>query len=157
MAKIHLHVLAAFFILAGAAAAVEFDVEGRVYCDNCRAGFVTNVTEYIEGATVRVECIHFLNQKVEHSVEAVTTAGGFFRVAIPNDHEEEICYVKLVKSSRADCVEIVPNRDQARILLTENSGQTNNVRYANALGFLKDEALPGCAELLKAYALDEEY
>jgi hypothetical protein len=30
-------------------AATEFTVEGRVYCDTCRAGFETNVTEYMSG------------------------------------------------------------------------------------------------------------
>jgi hypothetical protein len=33
-------------------AAPEFTVEGRVYCDTCRAGFETNVTEYMSGINV---------------------------------------------------------------------------------------------------------
>uniref|UniRef100_A0A804RJ25 Pollen-specific protein C13 n=1 Tax=Zea mays TaxID=4577 RepID=A0A804RJ25_MAIZE len=28
----------------------DYVIQGRVYCDTCRAGFVTNVTEYIAGA-----------------------------------------------------------------------------------------------------------
>jgi hypothetical protein len=27
----------------------DYVVQGRVYCDTCRAGFETNVTEYIKG------------------------------------------------------------------------------------------------------------
>ncbi|KAI0510170.1 hypothetical protein KFK09_010770 [Dendrobium nobile] len=161
MAKIQLLplVVAAFCLLAGVTIAtdVHFQVEGRVYCDNCRAGFVTNITEYIEGATVALECKHFESDAVEHSIEAVSGAGGYYTISVPNDHEEEVCYVKLLKSPRADCAEFVENRDQARILLTENSGQANNLRYANSLGFLKDEALPVCAELLKAYSLDDDF
>ncbi|KAK8946834.1 Pollen-specific protein C13 [Platanthera zijinensis] len=155
-----LPIFAAVCLLAGAAIAadVEFQVEGRVYCDNCRAGFITNITEYIEGATVRLQCTHFPDDKVEHSVEAVTGAGGYYTIVVPNDHEEEVCYVQLVKSPRADCGEIGDvEGEKARILLTENSGQADHRRYANSLGFLKDTALPVCPELLKAYALDEEY
>ncbi|XP_020599375.1 pollen-specific protein C13-like, partial [Phalaenopsis equestris] len=108
-------------------------------------------------ATVRLECKHFQNDAVEHSIEAVSGADGYYTFIVPNDHEEEICYVKLIKSPRADCAEFVENREQARILLTENSGQANNLRYANALGFLKDVALPVCPELLKAYETDDDF
>nr|ANC95021.1 C13L [Phalaenopsis aphrodite subsp. formosana] len=160
MAKLQLFpIFAAFCLFVGVAVAtdVHFEVQGRVYCDNCRAGFVTNITEYIEGAVVRLECKHFQNDAVEHSIEAVSGADGYYTFIVPNDHEEEICYVKLIKSPRADCAEFVENREQARILLTENSGQANNLRYANALGFLKDVALPVCPELLKAYEADDDF
>lgn len=41
-------------ILLCAAAAVatnapDYLIQGRVYCDTCRAGFETNVTEYMKG------------------------------------------------------------------------------------------------------------
>lgn len=42
----------AIFALAGTAVAndlPDYIVQGRVYCDTCRAGFETNVTEYIKG------------------------------------------------------------------------------------------------------------
>jgi len=29
--------------------APDYVIQGRVYCDTCRAGFETNVTEYIKG------------------------------------------------------------------------------------------------------------
>ncbi|PKA48624.1 Pollen-specific protein C13 [Apostasia shenzhenica] len=162
MAKLQyfLPALAAFCLLAAGIAAgakdVEFHVQGRVYCDNCRAGFETNITEYLPGATVRLECQSFFNDTVAHLMEGVTDADGYFRLAVPSDHEEEICYVKLIESPRADCAEVKENRERARVLLTENSGQSNSVRYANNLGFLKEQPLPVCAELLKIYKLDDE-
>jgi hypothetical protein len=41
----------AFFAIATAVAAERpsFTVEGRVYCDTCRAGFETSVTTYLAG------------------------------------------------------------------------------------------------------------
>lgn len=48
-----LPLLAALFCaLAGAALAgsvPKFTIEGRVYCDVCRAGFVTSASQYIQG------------------------------------------------------------------------------------------------------------
>lgn len=59
MAKVY-----SFFLFAAAAAcflstlaisnaAPDFIIQGRVYCDTCRAGFETNVTKYIEGTPLR--------------------------------------------------------------------------------------------------------
>lgn len=54
--------VSSFFFFAAAAAALcflstlaichespNFIIQGRVYCDNCRAGFETTLTKYIEG------------------------------------------------------------------------------------------------------------
>jgi hypothetical protein len=37
-----------FYVVAGTAAP-DYLVQGRVYCDTCRAGFETNATEYMKG------------------------------------------------------------------------------------------------------------
>lgn len=53
MAKLLLLAFMALFCTFASVALVnavpDFVVEGRVYCDTCRAGFETNVTEYIAG------------------------------------------------------------------------------------------------------------
>lgn len=65
MAKVY-----SFFLFAAAAcflstlaitnAVPDFIIQGRVYCDTCRAGFETNVTKYIEGTPLRkIECFFF--------------------------------------------------------------------------------------------------
>jgi hypothetical protein len=43
-----------FYVVVAVAAtdAPDFVIQGRVYCDTCRAGFQTNVTEYIKGITM---------------------------------------------------------------------------------------------------------
>jgi hypothetical protein len=42
-----------FYVVADTAVATnapDYLVQGRVYCDTCRAGFETNVTEYMKGS-----------------------------------------------------------------------------------------------------------
>ncbi|KAG2623813.1 hypothetical protein PVAP13_3KG081516 [Panicum virgatum] len=82
--------LVALLLAATAVAAVAvagagkpgFVVTGRVYCDNCRAGFETNVSHNIQGATVSMECRHFETQKLHDKAEATTDAGGWYRMDI---------------------------------------------------------------------------
>ncbi|CAA7391994.1 unnamed protein product [Spirodela intermedia] len=136
----------ALFAVAAAAAAdsPSFVVEGRVFCDTCRAGFETTATEYLAGA------------KLVHTVEGTTDATGTYHLKVADDHEDELCEVVLVESPHADCSEIKTGRDRARILLTHNSGLATNVRLANSLGFLKEEPLPSCGVLLAQYQLGDD-
>jgi hypothetical protein len=42
-----------FYVVADTAVATnapDYLVQGRVYCDTCRTGFETNVTEYMKGS-----------------------------------------------------------------------------------------------------------
>uniref|UniRef100_A0A804MGZ1 Pollen-specific protein C13 n=1 Tax=Zea mays TaxID=4577 RepID=A0A804MGZ1_MAIZE len=132
-------VILSVLFCAAAGTAVDNDlpdyvIQGRVYCDTCRAGFVTNVTEYIAGAKVRLECKHFGTGKLERS----------------------ICEVVLVESPRKDCDQVQADRDRAGVLLTRNVGISDNLRPANPLGYLKDVPLPICASLLKQLDSDDD-
>ncbi|KAG0447755.1 hypothetical protein HPP92_028191 [Vanilla planifolia] len=89
--------------------------------------------------------------KVEHSNDGVTDSTGTYKIAVVDDHEEEICEVVLVESPFADCKEIKFGRDRGQVLLSSDAGISNSVRHANSLGFLRDEPLPGCEKLLKEY------
>ncbi|CAA7391996.1 unnamed protein product [Spirodela intermedia] len=148
----------ALFAVAAAAAAdsPSFVVEGRVFCDTCRAGFETTATEYLAGAKVRLECKHEESEELVHTVEGTTDATGTYHLKVADDHEDELCEVVLVESPHADCSEIKTGRDRARILLTHNSGLATNVRLANSLGFLKEEPLPSCGVLLAQYQLGDD-
>ncbi|CAN6358105.1 unnamed protein product [Urochloa humidicola] len=131
-----------------------FVVTGRVYCDNCRAGFETNVSHNIAGATVQMECRHFETQQLHDKAEATTDAGGWYKMDIGDDHQEEICEVVLLKSPEADCAEVERFRDRARVPLTRNNGiDLKSVIYANPIAFFRKEPLPNCGEILRAYAL----
>ncbi|KMZ57126.1 Pollen Ole e 1 allergen and extensin family protein [Zostera marina] len=131
-----------------------FIVEGRVYCDNCRAGFETTISEYLSGARVKLDCQNETTHKVIQTIEAVTDSKGSYHIEISHDHEDETCEVSLVSSPKPDCSEIKSSRNSARVVLTENSGMASDTRNANSLGFLKKEPLKICKKLLKWYDLE---
>ncbi|CAN6166155.1 unnamed protein product [Urochloa humidicola] len=144
---------------AGVVAAVrqdDFFVEGSVYCDTCRAGFETNVTVPIAGARVRLECRHYMSASgaVERSAEGTTDAAGKYRVElVDNRGAEEVCAVALVSSPMPGCAEKEAGRDRAQVELLRDAGLATTVRRANPLGFLRDQPLPNCGQILAAYAL----
>ncbi|KAF3321865.1 pollen-specific protein C13-like protein [Carex littledalei] len=148
--------------------AMEISVEGRVYCDTCRAGFVTNVTEYIPGAKVRLECIHYKggdsqvenqvdSDEIEFTIDGVTDNTGKYYFKAQDGHEKDTCYVVLVESPRPDCKEIIPGRDRARFLLSSDAGMPGNKRFPNDLGYLKDKPLDICGSIMKQYNTEEDY
>ncbi|KAG9454324.1 hypothetical protein H6P81_007228 [Aristolochia fimbriata] len=129
------------------------DVEGKVFCDTCRVGFVTRISEYIEGAEVKIECHNRTTGILTASVEGHTDKTGSYFIQVKGDHQEDICEVELLKSPRADCNQLDNERSRARILLTKNNGIVSDIRHANPLGFLKKEALPQCSIVLKELGL----
>ncbi|KAL5229920.1 hypothetical protein ABZP36_028696 [Zizania latifolia] len=152
---------AALLLLVAAGARAEgpvgFVVTGRVYCDNCRAGFETNVSHSIAGATVQMECRHFETQQLHLKAEATTDKWGWYKMEIGQDHQEEICEVALLKSPEPDCAEIERFRDRSRVPLTRNNGiKQGGVRFANPIAFFRKEPLPTCGTLLRAYDLYDD-
>jgi len=128
-----------------------FFVEGKVYCDTCRVEFETKLSEPIKGATVNLECRNrTVDGSITYSQETVTDESGKYSFPVEGDHEEEICEVRVIKSPRADCNEYMEAWKKARVVLTKKDGVLQPLRFANSLGFLKKEAVPGCAEVLKA-------
>ncbi|CAN6234857.1 unnamed protein product [Urochloa humidicola] len=142
--------------VAVATDAPDYIIQGRVYCDTCRAGFETNVTEYIKGAKVRLECKHFGTGAVERAIDGVTDETGTYKIELKDSHEEDICEVVLIQSPRKDCDEIQALRDRASVLLTRNVGICDGLRLANSLSFFKDVPLPVCGALLKQFDLDDQ-
>ncbi|OIV91979.1 hypothetical protein TanjilG_06607 [Lupinus angustifolius] len=137
----------------------RFFVEGLVYCDTCRIQFITKLTEFLEGATVRMECKEENGGKVTFSKDAVTDSSGSYKVEVDGDHEEDICEVKLIKSPRPDCSEIDTEfhlEQSAKVSITKNNGIVSNVQSANPLGFLRKKRLPACAEVLKDLGVDDD-
>ncbi|XP_022140139.1 olee1-like protein [Momordica charantia] len=130
----------------------RFFVEGKVYCDTCRAQFVTRVSEYMKGAQVKLECRNLESESLTYSNHATTDETGTYRLLVDGDHEEEACEVSLVKSSRADCDEMDKGafaKPSAMVGLTQNNGLSKPVREASPLGFLKKTPLPECSEVLR--------
>ncbi|KAI6705394.1 hypothetical protein NL676_008356 [Syzygium grande] len=130
----------------------RFFVEGKVYCDTCRAQFITKVSHDMPGARVRLECRDREGGDLTYSIEGVTDNTGTYRLPVDGEHEEEICEIVLVKSSQPGCEEVSTDdflRKSARVSLTKNNGMTTPVRQANPLGYMKKEPLPECADVLK--------
>ncbi|KAF0917332.1 hypothetical protein E2562_017506 [Oryza meyeriana var. granulata] len=150
-------VLASVAALAAAAPGPGgFVVTGRVYCDPCRAGFETNVSSSIPGATVSVECRRYGGGAEKLKAEATTDEWGWYKVEIDQDHQEEICEVVLAKSSDPACSETEQFRDRSRFPLTSNNGlKQNGVRYANPIAFFRKEPLADCGFLLQQYDLKD--
>ncbi|KAL6006983.1 hypothetical protein ACLOJK_032479 [Asimina triloba] len=134
----------------------QFQVQGTVYCDTCRAGFVTIKTTYISGAKVKIECSNRTTHKITYQGEGQTDGNGSYTMTVPGDHEDDVCEVILVSSPMEGCTEIKKPLNRARIMLTYNNGISTDFRYANALGFMKDKPLDGCSDLLAKYVLSDE-
>ncbi|GMH27120.1 hypothetical protein Nepgr_028963 [Nepenthes gracilis] len=134
----------------------RFFVEGQVYCDTCRIEFVTRVSEFLEGARVRLECRNRTGGDIAYTREGVTDKNGRYSLPIDGDFEDDICEVTLVKSPREDCSELPIDpfaRQAAKVSLTSNNGVVDPIRSANPLGFMISNPLPECHEVLKELAL----
>ncbi|KAF3648963.1 Anther-specific protein LAT52 [Capsicum annuum] len=76
-----------------------------------------------------------------------------FTIEVVGDHENELCDVAVVHSPREDCNEPGLSFDSARVVCSKNVGIPNSTRYANPLFFVKEEALPGCKDVLDELGL----
>ncbi|CAL9146587.1 unnamed protein product, partial [Musa hybrid cultivar] len=111
-----------------ALAAPKFIIEGRIYCDTCRAGFQTAVSQYIQ---VKLQCRNYETDAVEHLVEGVTDNTGTYHIKVEDSHEEEICEVSLLQSPQPGCTEVAQSRNRARILVTGRSGLASDIRASS--------------------------
>ncbi|PWA31108.1 pollen Ole e 1 allergen and extensin family protein [Artemisia annua] len=106
------------------------------------------------GAKVRVECKD-KEQKVIFTKEGTTDATGTYYIHVNEDHGDETCDVVLVSSPLGDCKTVDPGRDRARVVLTSYNGIVSDSRFANAMGFMKDDIMSGCTMLLQSLMEEE--
>ncbi|KAJ8532341.1 hypothetical protein K7X08_012264 [Anisodus acutangulus] len=134
----------------------QFHVEGKVYCDSCRALFENKLSKPMLDAEVRLQCRNQTDDTVTLTVEGKTNERGVYSLPVEHDHEDEICEMILIKSTMDDCNDI-PNeghaKESARITLTNNNGMSETTRHANPLFFLKKEASSECDEVFKELEL----
>ncbi|KAF6176071.1 hypothetical protein GIB67_000165 [Kingdonia uniflora] len=128
-------------------------VSGKVYCDTCRVAFETQLSKYIPGAKIRLQCRDRDAGQPTYSLDGATDTTGTYKLPITGEHVDEICEVILLQSPLADCNEIAVGRDRARILVSANNGITDPIRYANSLGFSSKVPVAGCDEVLRAMGL----
>ncbi|KAK3011063.1 hypothetical protein RJ639_010738 [Escallonia herrerae] len=138
-------------VIASRPAANPMILQGRVYCDTCRAGFETSATSYIHGAKVKVECKDRDTQKLLYNTEGTTDSTGTYTIMVKEDHNDQLCDAVLVSSPQSDCATADPGRDRAPVILTRYNGIVSDYRTANSMGFMKDEAISGCDKILLQY------
>ncbi|KAK9757539.1 hypothetical protein RND81_01G169100 [Saponaria officinalis] len=131
-------------------------VQGRVYCDPCRAGFETPASTYLQGAKVKLECRERNTQEVLYKAEAVTDATGTYKIYVDKDQNKNVCDTILVSSPHRKCKFADPGRDRSRVILTSNNGIVSNDRFANNLGFWVDQPMGFCAKLMQQYEVNED-
>ncbi|XP_022853876.1 major pollen allergen Lig v 1 [Olea europaea var. sylvestris] len=125
----------------------QFHVQGQVYCDTCRARFITEFSEFIPGAGVRLQCKDGENGKITFTEVGYTRAEGLYSMLIERDHKNEFCEITLLSSSRKDCDEIPTEgwvKPSVKFILNTVNGTTRTI---NPLGFFKKEALPKCPQV----------
>ncbi|CAI9763462.1 unnamed protein product [Fraxinus pennsylvanica] len=108
------------------------------------------------GAQVKLECRTRDTSQVTYMVESVTDSTGSYNILVQDDREDEVCEAVLVKSSDHECNIPSSGRDRARVILTRNNGMNSNARFANAMGFLKNEPLASCPQVLQKYQETED-
>ncbi|RAL43192.1 hypothetical protein DM860_009974 [Cuscuta australis] len=150
MAKAFALISAFCFLAAVANAASEsFTVSGNVYCDPCRVKFKTRISENVPNAVVRLECRNMTTDAVTYSKEATTGENGFYTIDVEGEFGNDICDVTALKSSREDCKDTRGRVDKSQIVISNNAGMHNTVRYANPLFFTTEKASPQCPQVLK--------
>ncbi|KAH9611456.1 hypothetical protein KSS87_009106 [Heliosperma pusillum] len=131
-------------------------VRGRVYCDPCRAGFETSASTFLQGAKVKVQCRHRSTQEVLYEAEALTDDTGSYKIYVEKDQKNNVCDAMLVSSPHRRCKLADPGRDRSRVVLTSDNGIVSNDRYANNMGFLMDQPMNFCNQLMQQYVVNED-
>jgi len=134
----------------------NYCVRGRVYCDSCRAGFETSASTYLQGAKVKLQCRQRHTQEILYEADAETDATGSYKIYVNKDQKNNVCDTMLVSSPHRFCKTADPGRDRSRVVLTGNNGIVSNDRYANNMGFLMDQPLSFCSQLMQQYAVNED-
>ncbi|KAF2284072.1 hypothetical protein GH714_018792 [Hevea brasiliensis] len=110
----------------------------------------------LAGARVRIECQDRETLQLKYNVEGVTDSTGTYQIKVEDDHQDQLCYATLVSSPVANCRTADRGRSRAEVILTRNNGAISDLHFANSLGYLREEPLSGCAELLKQLLESDE-
>ncbi|XP_011101376.1 pollen allergen Che a 1-like [Sesamum indicum] len=133
----------------------KFIVRGDVYCDYCRATFVTQFSKRMPGAEVKLVCRDdFDKDNITFRMTGIVTDDkGEYTIEVEDDHKGETCEVTLVKSSMHDCAEIVKDglgrKPAADVVLTNTNFYHGKFRNASSLTFSPKKRAPECIELKK--------
>ncbi|KAJ8751232.1 hypothetical protein K2173_016413 [Erythroxylum novogranatense] len=99
-------------------------------------------------AKVKAECRARKSMELLFSKEATTD---YIRSYTFEVDEDQIGDVSLVSIPLEGCSKPSLGRDRSGVILTRENGIASDDRYANAMGFMKDQPEVECNEILKQY------
>lgn len=114
--------------------------------------FLANACMHGAGAKVKLECHNITDGKQTYSVEGETDANGVYHLDAEGDHEDEICGIKPVKSSKEDCSEVIQDmwaKEFTRVSLTDKNGMVARTRQVNPILYLRSKPIAICPEVFK--------
>ncbi|KAK4792039.1 hypothetical protein SAY86_022474 [Trapa natans] len=130
--------LFALLALAGISSAVArhrrhhaLVVRGRVYCDPCRAGFETSASTFI----AEVRYVEFFNRGYYGTLLYHGKGADLVLAHIDLPHENVVNKAAI----------------KARVILTRYNGIATDERFVNNMGFMTNQPLAGCTQILQQY------
>lgn len=110
----------------------------------------------VAGARVRIECRDRKSLALTYSIEGVTDSTGTYKLNVADDHFDQMCDAMLVSSPDPLCSEPNLGRDKSRVILTRSNGMNSDIRFANNMGFLRNEPMAQCTKVLQMYQQTDE-
>lgn len=86
-----------------------------------------------------------------YSQEATTDSTGTYNIPVSEYHQDEFCDAMLVSSPHPTCRTPSEGRDKARVILTRYNGIATDERFANSMGFMMEQPMAGCSQILQQY------
>jgi hypothetical protein len=131
----------------------DFFVSGKVYCDTCHCGFITEASHYIPGARVAVRCMDEADNQIFYREEK-TDDNGVFRIRVNGDHAQDSCVAEALSSPTGCNTHAYTN--VGPVYLTHNNGIRSNERWTGPFGFKSNEVLAVCQSVMKQYTMLDE-
>ncbi|KAH9319119.1 hypothetical protein KI387_020888 [Taxus chinensis] len=138
-------------LLGMAHASDKFTVTGKVYCDNCAAGFPTRISTPIPGAKVALHCTTTAGEKTLYT-EGLTDKDGKFSIPAQGERPQELCKAEVLSSPDAKC-NIPTQSSHGPVYLTHNNGINSDVRITGPFSFQSREKQGECAAVMAEYNL----
>ncbi|PPD79689.1 hypothetical protein GOBAR_DD23379 [Gossypium barbadense] len=92
------------------------------------------------------------DERIVYSKDAVSDKLGMYSIPVEDDHEDELCEVRLIESPRNNCNEMMESWRKARVGQTRRDGVTDLTRQTNNLGFKikpEDVDTKACVKVLE--------
>lgn len=134
--------------LSFARAGDKFVIKGRVYCDNCHAGFPTRISPSIAGAKLAVRCRNQAGTETVYT-EGVTDENGEFNISVKGEHDQDLCEAVAI-SSPTTC-NIKSESNHGPVFLTHNNDIISDERITGPFAFKSAQKNSECSAVMAEY------